>query len=817
MATKPILVSAILDPLRTWGARDSNLAFLQKQLAPHLPSIRIGIVEQFNVGLYSALVSSGGHRFVCLIGAQNVTPGFGYSDATLLREGDEVIFCIMSATSAQGMILAKRPTQTVVDMMHPVQPESETDNERRTHFFSNESFLPKNPAYLIPYLSSNDPSTRRYMSGRPTDLIPGDYALLNQHRCGLLGGLYSMSLVGGGSHIRLFSLENRIRIVADSIIKYTLSGNEQEWHNRRYLSKEKSTCIYQEERLGLTAKQTPAFSEDSDYVEDGYFTKNLKKKQTSRPRSIEQEGYYGGLYTKYYLQPDQSAPRVYGTEYKDIGVTRESVDPSGQYRLATAGMLGLERIGRIPVPVRICNPDQTEAQEPDASKLTPFQHQEGNPGLRQLELADRVAYDLKNSYARVDEAKTEFYTPEESDLKGKLQDTYDPGFTDSSTVKLTPYDRRRSGIWQGEDGSIILRDAWGSEIVMLGGNIQLSCVGNIEILPGKTSLTIAGDDIVQKAQHSIDVEAASNDIHMSALRNIQLLAGVDDDHPGGITLETKGKAGPWKADEVEGGEKLSTTGVLLKSSQGSIVTEAENIILRASKAASIVSGEDGIKDSDGVIHLSAHSVFTYGDVIETVTEEAALLLSKDSSILVGPSVIVAGAESTGIFQGNEVLIPLTWAGTDTDVAQEILGDLEELIEFLTEDEKVALGYSLENLKTMFFKFRDSEECGTEQSWEVGGSGEFSLYEPFWCQVHTKFETLSGIEPTEFQTNVELWNNHHGAPWPGKKALESARYFYLSNGVQNMESDGLNKDRTLVVNTSSIEKGKLFPGYKVQKT
>lgn len=814
----PTLIDAIVnDPMHTWGPRDSASAYTGSRNANYESIIKVGIVEQFNVGMYSALVSTHDAHYVCFVGALNLSPGFGYSDDIVLREGDQVIFAVLDETQLAGVVLARKPTPYSVDQTHPVKVQSDTKLERRTHFFSHDCYRKMSPAYDIPLKNPLDISTARFMCNRPTDLVPGETGMLNPHRAGFLCNMYSTSMVGGGAHVRIYSIENRIRIVADSIIKHTLFGNEIEWHNRRYLSKERAVCMYQEERLGMKSKNQPAFVK-SDYDTDGYFIKNKKKKQTLRNRILDHEGYFGNLDVKYCLRPDPDSeePRTMDDKPKDPGVVRESIDPSGQYRLAFTGMLGLERIGRIPVPIRIKYPWPKDTKEPPAETLEEFQHDEENPYYRQLELADRVAYDLKNSYRRLDESEEEFYTPEEVDLEDKLKDIYDEGFTDSKTVKLEKYDKRRSGIWQGEDGSIIIRDAWGSEIVMIGGNIQLACAGNIEILPGKSALTLAGDDIIHKAQNSIDIEAADKDVRLNAFKNVQIMAGADESNPGGITLESKGKAYPWDAKSPKGGEAVRSTGILFKAHEGNIVTDTENLILRSSQTVSLTAGKEKLEGGGGSIYVSADNVYCHGETVNLNTNSSTLHLS-ESALLIGQSVIAAGTENTAIFKGTDILVPLIWAPIQTDIGNDIMSGLQPLIKILVNEKMVARGYTTEKLEKMMFKFRNSQECDTEKAWEIESSNAFTLYEPFWVQIKTKFETLKSVTTKDFEDHPDAWGGDIGNPWPGKDAVNEAKYAKLANDEPiNLDDDGFNKPRKEVQKESPVTEVNLFPsGYKIR--
>ena len=811
----------IAGPLSAYGQKDIDNAMLVGANKIQLTNqIKVGVVEQFNVGLYSALVTDGERRYVCFIGAQNTCYGFGYTDDTVLREGDEVIFALANPKSAQGMILARKPTNYYITDVHHPRAYSDTELERRTHFFSNETYRKKQTPYITPLMTKTDVSTKQHTCGRPTDLVPGEFGTLNQHHCGFFGGLYSFTISGGHAQIRLSAFENRMRIVADSIRQHTLCGNLRVEHNRRYLTEEKEDCLYQEERYGFKSKEQPMaldLPRPDGYHDTGYHTKNIKPKQTARPRIKHHSGWYGGLDTKYCLRPDpdEPIPRTLDNSPLDAGVARESIDPSGQYRLATTGMLGMERIGRIPVPVRKMFNWQKELPEPEAKKLEAFKHDEDHPYYRQLELADRVAYDLKNSYARYDENDSGFFTPEEKDLEGKLKDIYDPGFTESETVKLEKYDKRRSGIWQGEDGSIILRDAWGSEIVMIGGNIQLSCAGNVMVMPGRSSITIAGDDIVQKAQNSIDIHAADKDVRVDGHRNVQIMAGTDDTQ-GGITLEARGQSAPWDATSADGGEGVSTSGIFLKSEEGTIVTDTKNLVLRAKEQSTLAAGKN-IDGKEGAVYISAKDVYAIGNNVIAGNDEAAVGTFSSFAFTVGSSAIISGTDSAALISGGKYPVPIMFVDVE-DVASEILNGCERITDAARNEDIVARGFTAEKLEKMYFKFRSSDEYKTNIPFEVDGREDFTLYEPFWVQVSTKYETLRGTVSTTKFKDCENWvGSDRGAPWPGKEAASWAKYAKISdNGPENLDEDGRNKPRKEVVDKTSVSEVALVGGYEINR-
>ena len=273
------------------------------------------------------------------------------------------------------------------------------------------------------------------------------------------GGLFSATLLGGGANIRASGISNTIRVACEHYKRFSLLGAYHEFHNGRYVSSERNIAYYQEERLGGTKPQDKVWEGDDSEAPKGGMN------QTIRPRIKDFSGFFGHISSRFCLRPDQNESdiRVQGeSQPKEEGVSRETIDPSGQYRVSAAGMLTIERTGRIPVPVRNCYPTDKEHDiKSPPEVLKPFQHNEADPCYRQLELFDRQAYDLKTQYARLDGLgfTPDYDVPQEEELK-PLKDKYDEKFGGNETVKLEKFDKRRAGMYIGEDGSVIILDAW---------------------------------------------------------------------------------------------------------------------------------------------------------------------------------------------------------------------------------------------------------------------------------------------------------------------------------------------------------------------
>ena len=772
---------------------------------------RQGFIVSYNPQTHSAAVQMSGYSSIwtCVFADEMLSYSFGYSESNPPREGEFVLVFRINNVANAGIIIGRLPYPlrfNAKDLYN--DPEQ---YHRRLYTQLKETGDLDMPCFLEPLLNKFDDSTQIATHFRPTDVYPGEFARVNQHNCGVKGGMFSATLLGGGASVRVSAISNLLREVCEFYERHSLHASLREFHNGRYLSSERNYALYQEERLGGEAPKADVWDEKAEAPAGG-------ENQTMRPRMKDLTGFFGHLSSKFCFRPDPeegSACRVQGMgKPKEAGVSRETIDPSGQYRLSAAGMIAIERTGRIPVPVRNCYPtDKDHDIQSDPEKLEAFEHKEGDPGYRQLELFDRQAYDLKNQYARVDGLGTDepdYDVPQEEDLK-PLKDKYDEKFLGNETVKLEKFDRRRAGVYIGEDGSVIIRDAWGSEIVMLGGNVQISCAGNVMVMPGKTALTLAGDDIVQKAQNSVDIHASAHDVRLSAARNMEILGGGDESsHSGGVIIESRGYGVyPW--DGKDKGEGAGVSGITLKTNNQAVVVDAQEVNIRSKSNTRIVSGEN---DVDGQVDIAARSIRGRGKNVYMASEGAAMTVSGGSFMALGESLGIYGSSNTTITKGSKFLVPLKWESLQNNIAAEYLPKLNEATAYLADESKASGAYSRETLDKMMFGFRTSEECGTDRPWMLGASGAFKLYEPAWAQALEIYDTLVGVEKDTYKEEAQ-WEN--GKPWPGAEAENSAKYAELEGlRPKNLTDEGFNKSRKEVEKKSEITDVDLSGNYIIRK-
>ena len=780
-------------------------------------AFRQGFIVTYNPQTHSASVQMSGMNSIwtCVFADEMLSYAFGYSETNPPREGEFVLVLQVSAFTNAGVIIGRVPYPLRFKGGKGDMYNDPDQYHRRLFTQLDDTADRKITCFKEPFNNKYDNSTHISTHFRPTDIYPGEFARVNQHNCGIKGGMFSATLLGGGASLRMSALNNAARLTCEEYIRHTMHGSLHEFHNGRFLSSERNYAMFQEERLGGDAPDAKVWTEDSEEPVGG-------EDQTMRPRMKDLTGFFGHLSSRFCFRPDPnegSEPRVQGEGFHiEEGVSRETIDPSGQYRLSAAGMIAIERTGRIPVPVRNCYPTDVDHEISEMPEpLKPFEHKDEDPSYRQLELFDRQAYDLKNQYARAEglgQEYSDYDVPQEEQLE-PLKDKYDEKFTGSETVKLEQFDKRRAGMFIGEDGSVIIRDAWGSEIVMLGGNIQLSCAGNVMLLPGKTQLTIAGDDIVQKAQNSIDIHASEHDVRLSAARNMEILGGGDEsEHSGGVIIESRGSGvSPWEGKGDNAGESSNLSGITIRTKNQGVVIDGKKVNLRSREDMRILSGD---KDMDGMISIGAKQVRGRAKTIYLASENAAMAVNGGSFNAIAKNIGIYGQSGLTLLKGSKYPVPITWYDIGQNIAAEYLPRFEEATHDLSEEKDASAGFDAEALEKMVFSFRTSEQCATDQPWTIGGPEKLRLYEPAWVQVMEIYETLKegNVRSKKYEEKAE-WKN--GRPFPGKEAEEKAEYAQLDGlKPKNLTDDGFNVSREDVVEKSDISPVPLKDGYLIRE-
>ena len=143
-----------------------------------------------------------------------------------------------------------------------------------------------------------------------------------------------------------------------------------------------------------------------------------------------------------------------------------------------------------------------------------------------------------------------------------------------------------------DDGSVVIEDGYGSQIIMSGGHIFQQCQGDIFNRPGRSFITWAPRDIIARAGWCAELSAAKRDVRIKGQNNVHVLAGDGD--KGCVLIECRAQNKPVKADwQGVYGEDIESSGVIIKAEESAVDIWSKRVFAGAAK------------DEDGIVELSS--------------------------------------------------------------------------------------------------------------------------------------------------------------------------------------------------------------------
>lgn len=231
---------------------------------------------------------------------------------------------------------------------------------------------------------------------------------------------------------------------------------------------------------------------------------------------------------------------------------------------------------------------------------------------RLIEIQSRTGFDrLTKQWKQGVNPTTIFGDPPEDDDEATEPDRIgkvlnaDPGMWQCVpkvyTLNLDPYGCTkdytlgRATIHMGFDGSIALEDAYGSRILMSGGNIVLQAKHDVITNTGRNAAIIAGGDVAIRSDRHIDVHANTGRLTAAAGGEMSLIGGMDG--YGGVIIESKGEHWTNNVDP-----NPITSGAVLIKAKHMVQVDSLDIHLRAIGA----SGWNARSGGGGIILIEAN-------------------------------------------------------------------------------------------------------------------------------------------------------------------------------------------------------------------
>lgn len=730
---------------------------------------RTGIVTRAMAGSYDCIVSIGGNsEIACLPLIPQGDPTIGVSAAYVPVEGSTVMVYTSSPSTKFGIIMGVIPKHANVA---PEKDAVQGGEIRPCWQQESGAGFGTEKAYSVPLTNKEDMLGVRACAARPVDLLPGSHVLRNEQGVGVGINRFAAGLLASPrAQIRVSQLDDQVRINSGHFIHFNAGGVDQVFNDAGHVSGEFSFTPHQCEHSGFNDYGMAANKEGGI---KNFFLKALdnrwnavKSRLAPKKRIQVFMGHLGGLFSLFIAKPDPNQnPETEDAASIDQGLMHVNVDGGGRLMVRTASGFSFQRRDRIQVPKRVRQPWDPEGvrleDNPEVSSKSWFQFNSSYPYARSLQLRDAMAWRVRQAYERIFElsaqnkAKTagkDFYLPNETDTKVP-DDEYDTVTNDSGQFK--DFKDRQSCINFEDDGSIILRDAWGSEIALRGGNILLSCAGQVEVKSGGSTVVMAGHDVIMKGRKSVDITATDNDVRLKAERNLLAVANV-----GGVLVESKSEgAGTWAGE----GETQQGGGVTIKA-QSAVAVLSTNLTLNGKNSVSIDTMDEMGTPDNGSLMISA------GNITAAVTRQcniaagdgdSALTISKGSANLIAPEVALIGGNSAAVIKGSTAMIPVQWADIGSNPYDESKAKLLESFNQLIAPDWLAPLTPLVR-EQVTFTFRSKTEYGTFKGTEIYKAPAFHVYQAPWAYLKSKSMPL--IEGT-----IAKWVEKRiegGLPWPG---------------------------------------------------
>ena len=747
------LASSLNDP-SGWSSRI-------RQQKPNSYSIEFGMVTRSGVAGYDCSVKIGEYDVPCSILVRQSTNGFGVSEGNIPIEGSTVLVYHKNGDYSSGIILgvvpmsrkATTPEGVIDPVMFQNYPEEATNSYQ------------DNAAYSVPYSGTEGAMSSRLWSNseRYADILPGESFITNENRCGIVTTMYDVELTGGSSFVRISRIDDEIRVRSTNFTKWTSHQAASEFNDGGLISAEGREYSYQGEYLGFEGRSGQGFSTPEE-TED----------HEPRPRTRWWRGFLGNLFSWFAIRPRHTTKE---SDF-DVGLASVHVSQAGGIMARSAGGISIERYDQIPVPHRVkaeWDPEGDKEAETQHDALSGFNLGD-DPHSVGLLKSSQMAYAQKTAYQRFDELKKDFKTQQESETDSPGNSDDDPFF--SHEVRFDEYKGRKAGLFIGEDGSVIIRDAWGSEIVMEGGDVYINTPGNVVHTANRNVVSLAGNMVVSRGAFGAEI-TSENSVRVQASKNVQI-AGGSDSTAGGVLIESLSDKDSFGFQAGEkAGDSAGFYGVVIKGDKSGVSISGKHVRETALETMVLTTGDNG-DTRDGFIAIDSGTVVTTAkDAILDVVETSGCLVSKSGAFLLSDdgSAIVYGGGGAAII--NNDLVPAIWVSIEKpDPTQ-----LKEIWDQL-QNSDAATPSDWQNLVTnALFSFRTSGECRVEsglQPWNP--PGEFRLYEPYWQVMKDLKSPFVSSKPN----NLE-WSEVHGSKaWPGTDAIDSGKFVTVSTGDLNVE-------------------------------
>lgn len=457
-----------------------------RRMIPH--SIYAGTIATFGKnGTYVVDVDGQTQMLEQVLDAAGVASGFmGFQLHRILGSGTRVLVAYGSPSFIVGVLPSSRP-------------DGENGNNRAAVGGDDQELTPEKGTTVG--------------AGHPVDLLEGEFELANLHGPAMLF-LHNMVMMKAGDRavVEANLLNDMVRIMSEKFEHLTSLGEKKAWNNGRACEEELLTS-YPHETFGLQKEEEEKFPMQGDAPDLSALD---RVERVMRARFQQYRGMLGDFISSFVTDPVKALGEMTANEFPS-GKSAVHRGMDGSVVIQSVADIALERVVRIPVPVRRKHEEDPELREKEWKDLEQEFLKIWDYGPDDGSEMYRTAYQLREyarwlsraqSMARMHQRADagEYEIPPESEVP-------EPEYTsqEKDRERANPkafYVDRYATIRIMRDGSIVNHDAYGSSVVMCNGNVQVSASRHLDLEAAGDIRLVAGQNLFIKARRNIEIAAS---------------------------------------------------------------------------------------------------------------------------------------------------------------------------------------------------------------------------------------------------------------------------------------------------------------------
>ncbi len=622
----------------------------------------------------------------------------------------------------------------------------------------------------------NEESSKQYTfnRNRPTDVSEGEYTLSNDF--GILFGLFQQFAVLKASElaqVQVHVLDDLVRVISHNFQHFTCLGEHKIFHDGNGLHVEFGLTHDPSEALGIPTNGEKTFEDTGVNKKDD--SENFVKSKDEQVVGIERlKGFVGALSDFVQLMlvrpADDAVRSVNGDEPEvpDRGLFNVHLASDGSFFMRSLSGIYLEKTNWIRVPHRIRTPEDPEGDDAADSEFNyepkdAFQFDKSHPYSYFLQIRDYLAYLQEDlAYKNFKTHEKDFYVNDDV-----ADETPIDGINAVHKGMTSTYEPRVSGFYMMPNGGFMMKDAWGSSIVMEGGNIYLQPAKDLVSQPLRNFVAKVGGFTSIAGRKDIDLSSTDGAFRLKTDGSQHLYS-----ESSGIIIQTNGAQSgePYTPVDPADGGLQHVNGIVLHAPNTGVYAFAKEHFIRATDNA-LVRADRIIQDADKLVLTTCLQ-----DIV--LNSQKNTVISSDSSVSITSerSAIFFGATTTAVGRKDQTFAianPLSGQVEgffDNDQVADYLLKLDEFDELHVVD--------------MARNFRSEDDTEfTDLKFRFPSSNVYGLSE----SVDAIPQTIAQQEDSAFANQqLTLWEEsavNDTYPYPG---ADNAMFF-LTAGLDNLEN------------------------------